>query len=67
MAAWKRKGGLEPFQKQLIDGMRERGYEDSFAQQIFKQIFGVSANMDFPECVVGETRVVDADSEDGEH
>jgi DNA-directed DNA polymerase III PolC len=61
MAAWKRKGGLEPFQKQLIDGMRERGYEDSFAQQIFKQILGFG-EYGFPECVVGETRVVDADS-----
>ena len=26
MAARKRKGGLEPFQRRLIDGMRERGY-----------------------------------------
>jgi error-prone DNA polymerase len=48
MAAWKRKGGLEPFQKQLIDGMRERGYEDSFAQQIFKQILGFG-EYGFPE------------------
>ena len=32
MAAWKRKGGLEPFERQLIDGMRERGYPESFAQ-----------------------------------
>ena len=61
MAAWKRKGGLEPFQKQLIDGMRERGYENSFAEQIFKQILGFG-EYGFPECVVGETRVVDADS-----
>src|SRR6202453_3103624 len=61
MAAWKRKGGLEPFERQLIDGMRERGYEDSFAQQIFKQILGFG-EYGFPECVVGETRVVDADS-----
>jgi DNA-directed DNA polymerase III PolC len=61
MAAWKRKGGLEPFQKQLIDGMRERGYADSFAQQIFKQILGFG-EYGFPECVVGETRVIDADS-----
>ncbi|HEX3951745.1 MAG TPA: error-prone DNA polymerase [Steroidobacteraceae bacterium] len=61
MAAWKRKGGLEPFQKQLIDGMRERGYEDSFAGQIFKQILGFG-EYGFPECVVGETRVVDADT-----
>ena len=28
MAAWKRKGGLEPFQRRLIDGMRERGYAE---------------------------------------
>jgi error-prone DNA polymerase len=48
MAAWKRKGGLEPFQKQLIDGMRERGYEESFAQQIFKQILGFG-EYGFPE------------------
>ncbi|MDP9090827.1 MAG: error-prone DNA polymerase [Pseudomonadota bacterium] len=61
MAAWKRKGGLEPFQKQLIDGMHAKGYEDSFAQQIFKQILGFG-EYGFPECVVGETRVVDAET-----
>jgi error-prone DNA polymerase len=48
MAAWKRKGGLEPFQKQLIDGMRARGYTESFAQQIFKQILGFG-EYGFPE------------------
>jgi len=61
MAAWKRKGGLEPFQKQLIDGMRAKGYEESFAHQIFNQILGFG-EYGFPECVVGDTRVVDADS-----
>jgi DNA-directed DNA polymerase III PolC len=61
MAAWKRKGGLEPFQRQLIDGMRERGYAESFAHQIFNQILGFG-EYGFPECVVGETRVVDADT-----
>jgi DNA-directed DNA polymerase III PolC len=61
MAAWKRKGGLEPFQRQLIDGMRERGYAESFANQIFNQILGFG-EYGFPECVVGETRVVDADT-----
>jgi DNA-directed DNA polymerase III PolC len=61
MAAWKRKGGLEPFQKQLIDGMHAKGYEDGFAQQIFKQILGFG-EYGFPECVVGETQVVDADT-----
>ncbi len=48
MAAWKRKGGLEPFQQRLIDGMRERGYPDSFAQRIFKQILGFG-DYGFPE------------------
>jgi error-prone DNA polymerase len=48
MAAWKRKGGLEPFQEQLIDGMRAKGYADSFAQQIFKQILGFG-EYGFPE------------------
>jgi error-prone DNA polymerase len=48
MAAWKRKGGLEPFQKQLIDGMRAKGYAESFAQQIFKQILGFG-EYGFPE------------------
>jgi DNA-directed DNA polymerase III PolC len=61
MAAWKRKGGLEPFQRQLIDGMRERGYAESFAHQIFNQILGFG-EYGFPECVVGETRVVNADT-----
>jgi error-prone DNA polymerase len=48
MAAWKRKGGLEPFQHQLIDGMRERGYSESFANQIFNQILGFG-EYGFPE------------------
>ncbi len=48
MAAWKRKGGLEPFQKQLIDGMLARGYAESFAQQIFHQILGFG-EYGFPE------------------
>ena len=61
MAAWKRKGGLEPFEQRLIDGMRERGYEEAFARQIYQQILGFG-EYGFPECVVGETRVVDADT-----
>ncbi len=48
MAAWKRKGGLEPFERQLIDGMRERGYPESFAHQIFNQILGFG-EYGFPE------------------
>src|SRR5262249_28352034 len=48
MAAWKRRGGLEPFEKRLKEGMRERGYSDEFAQQIFQQILGFG-EYGFPE------------------
>ena len=48
MAAWKRKGGLEPFERKLIDGMRERGYDEQFARQIFAQIQGFG-EYGFPE------------------
>ena len=48
MAAWKRKGGLEPFQKRLTEGMRARGYSEEFAQQIYKQILGFG-EYGFPE------------------
>jgi error-prone DNA polymerase len=34
MAAWKRKGGLEPFERKLLDGMRARGYSQEFAHRI---------------------------------
>jgi error-prone DNA polymerase len=48
MAAWKRKGGLEPFQQQLLEGMLARGYSETFANQIFKQILGFG-EYGFPE------------------
>lgn len=48
MAAWKRRGGLGPFEEKLTKGMRERGYEDEFAQKIFRQIRGFG-EYGFPE------------------
>jgi error-prone DNA polymerase len=48
MAAWKRKGGLGPFEERLISGMRARGYEVEFAQRIFHQILGFG-EYGFPE------------------
>lgn len=48
MAAWKRRGGLGPFEDKLISGMRERGYEEAFARQIFRQIEGFG-EYGFPE------------------
>ena len=48
MAAWKRKGGLEPFEHKLLTGMQKRGYSEAFAKQIFQQIKGFG-DYGFPE------------------
>ncbi len=48
MAAWKRKGGLEPFEQRLVQGMLERGYRREFAQAIYRQILGFG-EYGFPE------------------
>lgn len=48
MAAWKRKGGLEPFRERLLSGMLARGYQESFANQIYEQIKGFG-EYGFPE------------------
>src|SRR5579863_7222325 len=61
MGAWKRTGGLDPFRDRLLQGMRAKGYPAEFAQRIYQQMLGFG-EYGFPQCVVGETRVVDADS-----
>ena len=48
MAAWRRDGNLGPFEDRLIRGMRERGYEEEYAQRIFDQIQGFG-EYGFPE------------------
>ncbi len=48
MAAWKRKGGLGPFEAKLKDGLRRNGYSTEFAERIFKQIQGFG-EYGFPE------------------
>ncbi|MGN6702569.1 MAG: error-prone DNA polymerase, partial [Burkholderiaceae bacterium] len=48
MAAWKRRGGLEPFRDKLLSGMLARGYESAFAERMFEQIKGF-AEYGFPE------------------
>ena len=48
MAAWKKKGGLEPFEKKLKEGMARNHYPAEFANQIFKQILGFG-EYGFPE------------------
>ena len=48
MAAWKKKGGLEPFREDLVHGMLRNGYDEKFALQIFEQIKGFG-EYGFPE------------------
>ncbi len=48
MAAWKRKGGLEPFEDRLRAGMAARGYATEFAEQVIEQIRGFG-EYGFPE------------------
>jgi len=48
MAAWKRRGGLEPFREKLMAGMARRGYPPDFADRIFSQIKGFG-DYGFPE------------------
>ncbi|NEZ03853.1 error-prone DNA polymerase [Wenzhouxiangella sp. XN201] len=48
MAAWRRRGGLEPFRERLLEGMGERGYSDEFAERIYRQICGFG-EYGFPE------------------
>ncbi|MGA8276772.1 MAG: error-prone DNA polymerase [Rhodanobacteraceae bacterium] len=48
MAAWKRRGGLEPFRERIFAGMQRNGYPPAFAEQIFEQIKGFG-DYGFPE------------------
>ncbi len=48
MAAWKRKGGLEPFHDRIRDGMLANGYEERYFERIFEQIKGFG-EYGFPE------------------
>lgn len=48
MAAWKRKGGLGPFHKRIVEGMVHKGYERDYAERIFKQVEGFG-EYGFPE------------------
>ncbi len=48
MAAWKKKGGLEPFEAKLKQGMQKNGYLPEFADRIYRQILGFG-DYGFPE------------------
>jgi len=59
MAAWRKTGSLEKHRERLLTGFRERGISEEFGERLYKQIHGF-AEYGFPECVVGETLVLDA-------
>jgi error-prone DNA polymerase len=48
MAAWKRKGGVHKFHDRLVNQMVRNGYDETFAENIFKQIEGFG-EYGFPE------------------
>ncbi len=48
MAAWKRKGGLGPFETRIVEGMVKEGYERGYAERIFRQVEGFG-EYGFPE------------------
>ncbi len=48
MAAWKRTGGVHKFHDRLVHQMIKNGYEEAFAEAIFKQMLGFG-EYGFPE------------------
>ena len=48
MSGWRRHGSLMDYEKKLVNGMRERGYPETFARQIYRQILGFG-DYGFPE------------------
>ncbi len=48
MARWRKHGQILAFEQRLVEGMRQRGYSEQFARQIFQQILGFG-EYGFPE------------------
>ncbi len=48
MAAWRRPGVIDQFRLKLLEGMRERGLSEEFAERVFLQIRGFG-EYGFPE------------------
>ncbi|MCX7172637.1 MAG: error-prone DNA polymerase [Proteobacteria bacterium] len=48
MAAWRLKGDVGSFRDKLVNGMRDRGYTQEFAERLFRQIEGFG-EYGFPE------------------
>ncbi len=61
MAAWRRSGRIEKHRERLISRMEAKGIDRAFGERVFEQIRGFG-EYGFPECIVGSTRVIDADT-----
>jgi len=61
MAAWRRSGRIEKHRERLVGRMEQKGIAREFGERVFEQIRGFG-EYGFPECVVGSTRVIDADT-----
>lgn len=61
MAAWRKTGSLERHRERLMQGFRKQGIPEEFGERLYQQIHGF-AEYGFPECVVGETLILDAET-----
>ena len=61
MAAWRRSGRIEKHRERLISAMEHKGIAREFGERVFEQIRGFG-EYGFPECVIGDTRVIDGDT-----
>jgi DNA polymerase III alpha subunit len=61
MAAWRRSGRIEKHRERLISRMESKGIAREFSERVFEQIRGFG-EYGFPECLVGDTRVIDAET-----
>jgi DNA polymerase III alpha subunit/intein/homing endonuclease len=59
MAAWRRNGKLVRHRERLKRGFAASGISEDFGERLYKQIQGFG-EYGFPECIVGETLVIDA-------
>jgi len=48
ISAWRKHNDLQRYEKKLVDGMRNRGYSETFSYQIYHQILGFG-EYGFPE------------------
>lgn len=61
MAAWRKTGRLDRHRDRLVSRMMTKGIEQEFAERVFEQIRGFG-EYGFPECVSGNTEIIDADT-----